>query len=541
MPQRRRREPPVRRRERAADGAGRRAAGPVRGRRVRAAGDRPAHAAARAAARRTCSATSSTATASSSWWPSAGARMVAGLPRRDAARAGRRRPGDQLARRRARERASATASTTRRSRSPSLADAADSTTLRALRARLRLRGDLPRAPRRLPLPELRARPAAARRRGHVESSCAASTAAASRSAGRGSSSALPGIYNVYNAARRVRPRHRARRRPAVAAERIGGARAAFGRFERVVVGDRDAVLLLVKNPAGANEALRDAGAEPRRRRAAAGAERPDRRRPRRVVDLGRRLRERAPRAGHVVCSGTRAADMALRAKYAGVPDDRIEIVPGRAEALDRALDRAGSGGTAYVLPTYTAMLELQRVAAERGPRPAVLGGDRPVITIVPVYPTLLSIYADRGNVRVLEQRCALARHRLPRRAARARRRRSIPRSADIILLGGGQDRDQVLVADELIRQTPRDRRGDRRRRLPAGRLRRLPAARPPLPRAPGRRHPRHRPGRPRDHRGRHAPDRQRARRLRRRPDDGRLREPRRAHVARRRRRSRSAG
>ena len=29
-----------------------------------------------------------------------------------------------------------------------------------------------------------------------------------------------------------------------------------------------------------------------------------------------------------------------------------------------------------------------------------------MITIVPIYPTLLSIYADRGNVRVLEQRCA---------------------------------------------------------------------------------------------------------------------------------------
>ena len=58
--------------------------------------------------------------------------------------------------------------------------------------------------------------------------------------------------------------------------------------------------------------------------------------------------------------------MALRAKYAGVPDDRIEIVPDRAAALDRALERAGPGGTAYVLPTYTAMLELQRVAAERG-------------------------------------------------------------------------------------------------------------------------------------------------------------------------------
>ena len=73
-----------------------------------------------------------------------------------------------------------------------------------------------------------------------------------------------------------------------------------------------------------------------------------------------------PHAARVVCSGTRAADIALRAKYAGVDATRIEIVPGRADALDRALERAGAGGTAYVLPTYTAMLELQRVAAERG-------------------------------------------------------------------------------------------------------------------------------------------------------------------------------
>jgi CobQ-like glutamine amidotransferase family enzyme len=77
-----------------------------------------------------------------------------------------------------------------------------------------------------------------------------------------------------------------------------------------------------------------------------------------------------------------------------------------------------------------------------------------VITIVPVYPTLLSIYADRGNVRVLEQRCAWRglEHRVEPLALGAD---LDPRRADVILLGGGQDRDQVLVAQELIRQAPR--------------------------------------------------------------------------------------
>jgi CobQ-like glutamine amidotransferase family enzyme len=77
-----------------------------------------------------------------------------------------------------------------------------------------------------------------------------------------------------------------------------------------------------------------------------------------------------------------------------------------------------------------------------------------VITIVWVYPTLLSIYADRGNVRVLEQRCAWRgiEHRVEPLALGDD---LDPADADIILLGGGQDRDQVRVAPELIRQAPR--------------------------------------------------------------------------------------
>ena len=79
-----------------------------------------------------------------------------------------------------------------------------------------------------------------------------------------------------------------------------------------------------------------------------------------------------------------------------------------------------------------------------------------MITIVPVYPALLSIYADRGNVRVLQQRSAWRgiEHRVEPLALGDD---LDPRRADVILLGGGQDRDQVLVAEELIRQAPRIR------------------------------------------------------------------------------------
>ncbi|MGI9187387.1 MAG: type 1 glutamine amidotransferase [Gaiellales bacterium] len=76
-----------------------------------------------------------------------------------------------------------------------------------------------------------------------------------------------------------------------------------------------------------------------------------------------------------------------------------------------------------------------------------------MLRIVPLYPELLSIYADRGNVRVLAQR---ARWRgidveiVPLALGET----LDPGRADAILIGGGQDRDQALVAEALIGQTP---------------------------------------------------------------------------------------
>ncbi len=77
------------------------------------------------------------------------------------------------------------------------------------------------------------------------------------------------------------------------------------------------------------------------------------------------------------------------------------------------------------------------------------------IRIVPLYPDLLSIYADRGNVRVLEQRAAW--HGLEAVVEPVGLGDELPRGADVILIGGGQDRDQSIVADELVRLGPRIR------------------------------------------------------------------------------------
>jgi lipid II isoglutaminyl synthase (glutamine-hydrolysing) len=65
-------------------------------------------------------------------------------------------------------------------------------------------------------------------------------------------------------------------------------------------------------------------------------------------------------------SGGRAAELALRCKYGGLDESKIEVVPDLARALDRGLELTPDGGELVVLPTYTAMLALQRVIVERG-------------------------------------------------------------------------------------------------------------------------------------------------------------------------------
>lgn len=174
---------------------------------------------------------------------------------------------------------------------------------------------------------------------------------------------LPGLYNVYNAL-------------GAAAltltlgvdldDVVAGLQAvapAFGRAETLDLG-RPTSLLLVKNPAGANEVLRTLALE--------GQE----------LDLLGVLNDRIAdgrdvswvwdadwellvgRVRRFTASGTRAAELALRMKYAGLDPDRITVVDHLEQGLDHAL--ADGEGPLYVVPTYTALLDLREILTRRG-------------------------------------------------------------------------------------------------------------------------------------------------------------------------------
>jgi UDP-N-acetylmuramyl tripeptide synthase len=177
---------------------------------------------------------------------------------------------------------------------------------------------------------------------------------------------LPGLYNVYNAlgAAALCLALGAPLDAIVAG--LTEVSPAFGRAETLTLGGRPTSLLLVKNPAGANEVLRTLALEPGEHDVLGILND-------RIAD-GRDVswvwdadwEVLAGRVRRMTCAGTRAAELALRMKYAGLDPARLRVVEDPGAALDAALADGEPGRPLYALPTYTALLELRGRLSDRG-------------------------------------------------------------------------------------------------------------------------------------------------------------------------------
>jgi UDP-N-acetylmuramyl tripeptide synthase len=176
---------------------------------------------------------------------------------------------------------------------------------------------------------------------------------------------LPGLYNVYNALGAATLCLALGASLPHIADGLGTVSAAFGRAERITIGNRELSVLLIKNPAGANEILRTVVLEEDE------------------LDVLGILNDRTADgrdvswvwdadfellAGHarrITCAGTRAAELAVRLKYAGIRPDRLYVEPDLPRALDQALENT-AGERLFALPTYTALLDLREELVRRG-------------------------------------------------------------------------------------------------------------------------------------------------------------------------------
>jgi UDP-N-acetylmuramyl tripeptide synthase len=187
---------------------------------------------------------------------------------------------------------------------------------------------------------------------------------------------LPGLYNVYNALAAAALATALEVELQTIAAGLSSTRAAFGRAETVTLtvpaagapaARRELRIMLVKNPAGANEVLRTLALEPGEHDllGVLNDQIADGRDVSWIWDADFELL--AGRIRLVTCSGTRAADLAARLKYAGIDPARIHVQGDLAAALrEAAADRPDSAAPLYALPTYTAMLALRDLLVARG-------------------------------------------------------------------------------------------------------------------------------------------------------------------------------
>jgi UDP-N-acetylmuramyl tripeptide synthase len=179
---------------------------------------------------------------------------------------------------------------------------------------------------------------------------------------------LTGLYNVSNALAAIGLARVLGVEDAAIIRGVADVHAAFGRQETVLLDGRRLRLLLVKNPAGANQVMQLLGALARENSAGLNV----------AVLLNDRFADGQdvswiwdvdfePLAGVVArtwVGGTRAPDMALRLKYARWPAP-LAVEASSSALLDAILAATSPGDDIFVIPTYTALLDFRGELARR--------------------------------------------------------------------------------------------------------------------------------------------------------------------------------
>ena len=176
---------------------------------------------------------------------------------------------------------------------------------------------------------------------------------------------LPGLFNVYNALAAAASAAALGVTIETIRQGLKNYKTLFGRSERIVIAGKPVLIQLIKNPAGASQAVSAVAADTSARIFIAINDN--------LAD-GRDISwlwdaDFEQLSGHtksVIVSGQRAEDMAVRMKYAGLSSDKIITVPKLERALEQALDMVQEGETLWLLPTYTCLLELQKILKARG-------------------------------------------------------------------------------------------------------------------------------------------------------------------------------
>jgi UDP-N-acetylmuramyl tripeptide synthase len=176
---------------------------------------------------------------------------------------------------------------------------------------------------------------------------------------------LPGLFNIYNATAAGAAASSLGVALETIKEGIKEYSTLFGRSESFDLFGKHVLIQLIKNPAGATQTIAAVSSNQNVNVLVAINDN--------LAD-GRDISwlwdaEFEPLSqlkGFFVVSGQRAQDMALRLKYAGVAPEKVETIPSLERALLESLKRTTSAETLWILPTYTCLLQLQKILQKLG-------------------------------------------------------------------------------------------------------------------------------------------------------------------------------
>ncbi|MCY0881151.1 MAG: MurT ligase domain-containing protein [Firmicutes bacterium] len=178
-----------------------------------------------------------------------------------------------------------------------------------------------------------------------------------------------GIYNIYNLVAAVAAAAVLHAPFAVAEEAMTSFKPAFGRMEWINWHDAPFWLALVKNPVGFNQVLQAMGqdvAEDKQVLIIINDRYADGQDVSWLWDVDFETWQQRSRVQQWWVSGLRAYDMAVRLKYAGVDPQHIHIVQEPSQAVKDMAQSSQSTTVNYVMPTYTALLEIREFFAHEG-------------------------------------------------------------------------------------------------------------------------------------------------------------------------------
>lgn len=175
---------------------------------------------------------------------------------------------------------------------------------------------------------------------------------------------LPGIYNAYNVLAALTLAQVLNIENNITRGALESFVPSFGRAEEFTKDSKGGVILLVKNPTGANQVLSTLQYLPAKNL---------------MIALNDNLAdgtdvswiwdvqfEALANAQQITVSGTRAYELANRLKYAGIPEKNISVQNDIKEALEQSFHILSNKNTLYILPTYTALINLKKVLADQG-------------------------------------------------------------------------------------------------------------------------------------------------------------------------------